>query len=128
MTISIDQLGIGDIVEIKYRVWRKMDNGGEDIVERWVSAHICRRDSGLRPGNDPRVATTFSFRQPVGTEPGNSACDCNSWPEASNSFSGGAHQGDVQVFKKSQPWRCSPLLGALSNTAEQSQQIEGNST
>lgn len=49
MTISIDQLGIGDIVEIKYRVWRKTDNGGEDIVERWVSAHICRRDSGLRP-------------------------------------------------------------------------------
>jgi hypothetical protein len=49
MTISIDHLDLGDIVEIKYRVWRKADNGGEDIVERWISAHICRRDSGSRP-------------------------------------------------------------------------------
>ena len=49
MTISIDHLDLGDIVEIKYRVWRKADNGGEDIVERWISAHICRRDPGSRP-------------------------------------------------------------------------------
>ena len=48
MTISIDQLEIGDIVEIKYRVWRKADDG-EDIVERWISAHICRHESGARP-------------------------------------------------------------------------------
>lgn len=49
MTISIDHLEIGDIVEIKYRVWRKADDGGEEIVERWISAHICRRESGARP-------------------------------------------------------------------------------
>jgi hypothetical protein len=49
MTISIDHLEIGDIVEIKYRVWRKADDGGEEIVERWISAHICQRESGTRP-------------------------------------------------------------------------------
>jgi hypothetical protein len=49
MTISIDRLDIGDIVEIKYKVWRKADDGGEALAERWMSAHICRRDPGTRP-------------------------------------------------------------------------------
>ncbi len=49
MTISIESLEYGDVVEIKYRVWRKADDGGEDIVERWVTADVCHCEAGSRP-------------------------------------------------------------------------------
>jgi hypothetical protein len=49
MTISIESLEYGDVVEIKYQVWRKADDGGERIVERWVSGSVCHCERGTRP-------------------------------------------------------------------------------
>lgn len=47
MTPSVHVLEPGDVIEIKYRMWRATDGRGEDVVERWFRACVtsCERDA-----------------------------------------------------------------------------------
>ena len=49
MPASHDALEPGDIVEIKYRVWRPVEGRQEDVVERWISAHVIACERGSWP-------------------------------------------------------------------------------
>jgi hypothetical protein len=49
MSARLDTLEPGDIVEIKYRLWRPVDARGEDVVERWISAHVFACEAGTWP-------------------------------------------------------------------------------
>lgn len=50
MPMSLDTLEPGDIVEIKYRLWRPADGrAGEDVVERWIGAHVTACEHGAWP-------------------------------------------------------------------------------
>ncbi|MDQ8700430.1 hypothetical protein [Hyphomicrobium sp. LHD-15] len=48
MSANFDGLDTGDILEIKYRVWRP-SGAGEDVMERWVSAAIIANEHGTWP-------------------------------------------------------------------------------
>jgi hypothetical protein len=47
MSASFDTLEPGDIVEIKYRLWRPTDSRSQDVVEKWIGAHViaCEQDT-----------------------------------------------------------------------------------
>lgn len=49
MTASLDALQPGDIVEIKYRLWRPAEGREDDVVERWVGAHVIACERGTWP-------------------------------------------------------------------------------
>lgn len=49
MSASLDALQPGDIVEIKYRLWRAVAEGREEVVERWVGAHVIACERGTWP-------------------------------------------------------------------------------
>jgi hypothetical protein len=54
MPASLDALEPGDIVEIKYHLWRpavgnQEDACQEDVVERWISAHVIACERGTWP-------------------------------------------------------------------------------
>lgn len=49
MTASLETLERGDIVEIKYRLWRAAAGGDEDVVERWIAACVTAADDGAWP-------------------------------------------------------------------------------
>jgi len=51
MSLSPHALEAGDIVEIKYRLWRPADGRrGEDVVvEKWISAHVFSCEPGTWP-------------------------------------------------------------------------------
>lgn len=49
MPASLDTLEPGDIVEIKYRLWRPKDSRGEDVVERWIVARVIACEHGTWP-------------------------------------------------------------------------------
>ncbi len=48
MLANIQALEAGDIVEIKYRVWRPAA-AGDEVVEKWISAHVVACESGTWP-------------------------------------------------------------------------------
>lgn len=47
MTPSVHVLEPGDVIEIKYRMWRPTDGTSEDVVERWFRAYVtsCEQDA-----------------------------------------------------------------------------------
>lgn len=52
MSAKFEGLDEGDILEIKYRVWRPAGDGGrsgEDVIERWISAAIIANEHGTWP-------------------------------------------------------------------------------
>ena len=49
MSASLDALQPGDIVEIKYRLWRAAAEGREEVVERWIGAHVIACERGTWP-------------------------------------------------------------------------------
>jgi hypothetical protein len=49
MLSNIDTLELGDIVEIKYRTWRNIGAGGEDVVEKWINARVVACEAGAWP-------------------------------------------------------------------------------
>lgn len=49
MKITLETLEPGDIVEIKYRVWRPTGDGSEEVVERWTGGLVVAREPGTRP-------------------------------------------------------------------------------
>lgn len=49
MSASLDALQPGDIVEIKYRLWRAVAEGREEVVKRWVGAHVIACERGTWP-------------------------------------------------------------------------------
>ncbi len=49
MSKAVDGLEAGDIVEIKYRVWRPAGAAGEDVVERWITASVLVCEPGTWP-------------------------------------------------------------------------------
>jgi hypothetical protein len=49
MTASLDALQPGDIVEIKYRLWRTAEGREDDVVERWIGAHVIACERGTWP-------------------------------------------------------------------------------
>jgi hypothetical protein len=52
MSGSFECLVTGDILEIKYRVWRPSTDGaraGEDVIERWISAAVIANEHGTWP-------------------------------------------------------------------------------
>lgn len=49
MTVSLHALEPGDSVEIKYRLWRPTDGRGEDVVEKWIGAHVIACEHGTWP-------------------------------------------------------------------------------
>jgi hypothetical protein len=38
----------GDLVEIKYRLWRR-DDGGDELVDKWLRAEIIECEPGAWP-------------------------------------------------------------------------------
>ncbi|HEX2842977.1 hypothetical protein [Hyphomicrobium sp.] len=48
MLASIEALEPGDIVEIKYRVWRPA-GAGDEVVDRWITAHVIACEKGTWP-------------------------------------------------------------------------------
>ncbi|WP_072391088.1 hypothetical protein [Hyphomicrobium sp. CS1GBMeth3] len=48
MTASPNTLEPGDIIEIKYRVWRAAESG-ETLVERWIAATVTDCEDGSWP-------------------------------------------------------------------------------
>ncbi len=48
MTVSPDTLEPGDIIEIKYRVWRASENA-DTLVDRWVAAAVTVCEEGSWP-------------------------------------------------------------------------------
>lgn len=48
MPARLDTLTPGDIVEIKYRLWRACE-GGEEMVERWIGACVFACEAGTWP-------------------------------------------------------------------------------
>ncbi|MCC7251761.1 hypothetical protein [Hyphomicrobium sp.] len=49
MSLTLDALEPGDIVEIKYRLWRPADGRGEDVVEKWIQACVVACEHGTWP-------------------------------------------------------------------------------
>jgi hypothetical protein len=49
MTASLDSLAEGDIVEIRYCLWRAADGRGEEVVERWIGACVMSCEQGAWP-------------------------------------------------------------------------------
>lgn len=48
MAADIASLAPGDVVEIKYRLWRT-DAAGETMVERWIVAQVVAAEPGTWP-------------------------------------------------------------------------------
>lgn len=48
MSASPEPLGPGDIIEIKYRLWRATERG-EEVVERWLAAQVIACEDGTWP-------------------------------------------------------------------------------
>ncbi len=48
MLANIEALETGDIVEIKYRIWRPA-GAGDEVVEKWIAAHVIACESGTWP-------------------------------------------------------------------------------
>lgn len=49
MAPTLHVLEPGDVIEIKYRLWRTVDGHGEDVVERWLRASITSCDRHAWP-------------------------------------------------------------------------------
>lgn len=51
MSASLETLEAGDIVEIRYRVWRARpgDCEGEDVIDRWIVATVTACEDGTWP-------------------------------------------------------------------------------
>lgn len=49
MSARLETLEPGDIVEIKYRLWRQTDARDEEVIERWISAHVIACEPGTWP-------------------------------------------------------------------------------
>lgn len=48
MSANFEDLDTGDILEIKYRIWRPT-GAGEDVIERWISAAVIANEDGAWP-------------------------------------------------------------------------------
>ena len=48
MSATFEDLETGDVLEIKYRLWRAT-GAGEDVVERWISAQVIACEPGTCP-------------------------------------------------------------------------------
>ncbi len=49
MTASVDVLEAGDVIEIKYCLWRATSDCGEDVVVRWIRAYVMACERGAWP-------------------------------------------------------------------------------
>jgi hypothetical protein len=67
----------GDLIEIMYRVWRRMGDS-DQLYERWLSAEIVDREPGMRPiarlqdGQMTEVRRFMTWRHIVKAERGKS--------------------------------------------------------
>lgn len=46
---TIEALAAGDMIEIRYRVWRPVPGSGEAVVDRWIGARITHCERGAWP-------------------------------------------------------------------------------
>ncbi len=49
MSITSDTLAPGDVIEIKYRVWRAPGSGSDHVIERWITAQVTVCEPNTRP-------------------------------------------------------------------------------
>lgn len=49
MSKTPETLAPGDIIEIKYRLWRAAGSGADHVIERWITARIIACEPNTRP-------------------------------------------------------------------------------
>ena len=49
MSTTPETLAPGDIIEIKYRLWRASGSGSDHVIERWITARIIVCERSTRP-------------------------------------------------------------------------------
>lgn len=49
MSITPESLAPGDVIEIKYRLWRAPGSGSDHVIERWIAAQVTLCEPNTRP-------------------------------------------------------------------------------
>ncbi|MGE3229155.1 MAG: hypothetical protein AB7J30_06925 [Hyphomicrobium sp.] len=46
---TLNTLEPGDVVDILYRLWRPGEARGDEVIERWITAHVVSCEQGTWP-------------------------------------------------------------------------------